>query len=201
MHSRATLDVSGLPDVAHGYRGLGWWATAGFMVIEGTTLLVAIATYFYLRKNFDLWPPPPTPLPDLLIPSINAVLLLLAILPMKLVKKGSKEHDVGKVRKGFLITLLLSLVIVTLRIAEFNSLNTWWDEHAYGSAAWAVLALHSTLLFIDVLETGAFLVLFHFGPVEKKHFADAEDAAFYQYFLSLGNVLVYLVLFVSPRWI
>ena len=36
------LDVTGLPEVVFGHRALAWWATIGFMAIEGTTLLVSI---------------------------------------------------------------------------------------------------------------------------------------------------------------
>ena len=43
-----------------------WWGTLGFMVIEGWTLALLAAMYFYIRQNFLTWPPLRTPLPSLL---------------------------------------------------------------------------------------------------------------------------------------
>ena len=198
--ARPVLDVSGLPTTGFGQRGFGWWATTGFMVIEGTTLAVAAASYLYLRQNYPSWPPPRTPHPELLLSTVNVLVLLLAMAPMKLVSRAALRYDVRRIRLGLFLALVLGLVATTLRIFEFQDLNVRWDSNAYGSAAWAVLGLHASLLLVDDVETAVFLALFLKGPIEKKHFSDVEDLAFYQYFLSLTNVLVWLLLFVSPRW-
>jgi cytochrome c oxidase subunit 3 len=197
---RATLDVSHLPTVVFGHKSVSWWGTLGFMAIEGTTLAVALASYVYLRKNFESWPPAPTPLPDLLIPTLNTLLLLAVIAPMAWVDHAAKRLDRGRVRTGLLVATAMTLVSVVLRYFEFQALNTRWDSHAYGSAAWVVLGLHATLLVVDLVESAVIAAIFFTNKLEKKHFADASDAAFYQYFLSLGNVVVYLVIFWSPRW-
>ena len=199
--TRRVLDVSALPTDGFGQRGLGWWATLGFMVIEGTTLAVGMAVYLYLRQNFPGFPPPRTALPSLGVPTANILLMLLSILPMVVVERASLRFDLRRIRIGLAIATLLGFVCVGLRFVEFTSLNVRWDSNAYGSAAWGVLGLHTSLLVVDALETAAFAVLAYRGPLEKKHFSDFEDAAFYQYFLSGANVLVWLLLFVSPRWL
>jgi heme/copper-type cytochrome/quinol oxidase subunit 3 len=197
---RAVLDVSHLPTVVFGHKSVAWWGTLGFMVIEGTTLAVALASYLYLRKNFDSWPPEPTPLPELLIPTLNTLLLLAVIAPMVWVDRAAKRLDRNGVRTGLLIATAMTLVSVVLRYFEFQALNTRWDSHAYGSAAWVTLGLHATLLLVDLFESAVIAAIFFTDKLEKKHFSDASDAAFYQYFLSLSYVLVYLVIFWSPRW-
>ena len=40
--SRTALDVSALPDHAFGHKGLIWWGTIGFMVIEGSMFVIGI---------------------------------------------------------------------------------------------------------------------------------------------------------------
>ena len=54
---RAVADVASLPTTTFGNRGILWWGTLGFIVIEGSTLAICALTYFYLRKNFYTWPP------------------------------------------------------------------------------------------------------------------------------------------------
>lgn len=196
---RAVLDVSELPTVVFGHKNAAWWGTLGFMVIEGTTLAVCVSSYFYLRKNFPSWPPEPTPLPDLLIPTINMLLLLAVIVPMAGVSRAAKRNDLRGVRIGLAAALTLSTMNAVLRIFEFEALNTRWDAHAYGSIAWVTLGFHTALLLIDVVETLIIAILMFVGPIEKKHFTDVSDAAFYQYFLSLSYIPLYVVLFLTPR--
>jgi heme/copper-type cytochrome/quinol oxidase subunit 3 len=88
-----------------------------------------------------------------------------------------------------------------LRYFELRSLNVRWDENAYGSVAWLVLGAHATLLIADLLETGVFAALSYSSKWEDKHFSDAEDAAVYQYFLSLVWVPLYFLVYFSPRWL
>ena len=199
--TRRVLDVSVLPTDGFGQRGLGWWATLGFMVIEGTTLAVGMAVYLYLRQNFPSWPPPRGAMPSLGVPTANMLLMLLSIVPMVVVERASVRYDLRRIRIGLVVATVLGLACVGLRFLEFQALNVRWDANAYGSAAWGVLGLHTGLLVVDAVETAAFAVLAFTGPLEKKHFSDFEDAAFYQYFLSGANVLVWLLLFVSPRWL
>ena len=196
---RKVLDVSGLPRVVFDHHNLLWWGTLGFVVIEGFTLVLMVASYFYLRINEYDWPPGRTPNPDLLIPTINVALLLLTIVPMRMVDRAARRFDRPAVARWLLPAVAMAAVSVVLRWYEIQALNARWDANAYASAAWGVIVLHSTLLVTDFFETGIFAVLFNHGPVQKKLFPDVTEAAFYQYFLSLSWVPLYFVLYWGPR--
>ncbi|HEV3051253.1 MAG TPA: cytochrome c oxidase subunit 3 [Longimicrobium sp.] len=196
---RRVLDVSGLTTVPFGSRSLLWWGTVGFMVIEGFTLLLMAASYFYLRTNEFDWPPGRTPNPELLIPTINTVLLLLVIVPMMGVAKAASRMDRRGVVRGLLIATALSIPVNVLRWFELLALGARWDAHAYASAAWGLVVLHSTLVIVDVFETGTLAALFLMGKAKRKHYPDAKDAAEYQYFLSLIWVPVYVIVYWMPR--
>ena len=66
MKPRFVHDVSALPNHAFGRDSILWWGTLGFMAIEGTGFILAIAAYFYLMREVPRWPPgnipPPGPL-------------------------------------------------------------------------------------------------------------------------------------------
>ncbi|MBW3654467.1 MAG: cytochrome c oxidase subunit 3 [Gemmatimonadetes bacterium] len=195
----ASVDVSGLPTVTFGHRSLLWWGTMAFVVIEGFTVLLMVASYFYLRTNEIEWPPGRTPNPDLLIPTLNTVLLLLVIVPMRMADKAAKRFDKGGVIRGLAIALAMAVAVAVLRWWEILALNVRWDTHAYGSVAWGVAVLHSTLLLVDVFETATLLALFAMGKAKRKHYPDASDAADYQYFLSAAWVPLYFILYWGPR--
>jgi heme/copper-type cytochrome/quinol oxidase subunit 3 len=193
------IDASTLPRITFGHQNITWWATAGFIAIEGTTLVVLMVSYVYLRRNFPQWPPAPTALPDLLVPSINLVVLLSTIIPMAFARRAAQEMDLRRVRIWLVVTVLLSIVAVALRGFEFTALNVRWDANAYGSIVWMLLGMHSTLLLVDLLETTVIAAITFTRRMERKHFVDIEEAGLYQFFLSLSWVPVYLLVFIGPR--
>lgn len=196
---RVVLDASGLPTVPFGKRSLLWWGTLAFMVIEGFTLLLMVASWFYLRTNEFDWPPGRTPNPELLIPTLNTVLLLLVIVPMIGVSRAAKRMDRPAVARGLLIAAAMTIPICVLRWFELLALKARWDAHAYASVAWGVVVLHFTLIIVDVFETGTLGLLFLLGKARRKHYPDAADAADYQFFLSLVWVPLYFIVYWMPR--
>ncbi len=198
---RTTLDVSHLPTVAFGNPGMVWWGTVGFIVIEGFTLALTVAAYLYIRRNFPEWPPPRTPVPDLLAPTIGVVLMLASIIPMRLVSRAAKQLDRGRVRMWLMVSCVFGLAFLVVRYFEFAALNTQWDSDAYGSVAWAVVGFHALLIVMEVGETIGGLLVFSFSSnVQDRHFVDATDNAMYWTFVTIAWVPLYVVVYLLPRW-
>ena len=197
---RLTIDVSGLPTTTFGHRNLNGWGTIGFMVIEGTTLAVAAASLLYLRGNFESWPPRPALPPELGVPSLVLLVLLVKLVPAWRMMQAAKRLDTPGVRRWLAAALAVGALALALRLLEYQSLNVRWDENAYGSVVWTILGLHTFLLAFDVLEMIAFLVLFHDEErLQSKHYADAEDSGVYEFFLTLSWVPLYLLVYFLPR--
>ena len=97
MKRRAAIDVSKLPEFAFGQRAITWWGVMGFLAIESTMLVICFVSYFYLRTRVTDWPPPPTELPNLFIPTINLAVMLISIVPMYLVNRAAKRLEKRKV--------------------------------------------------------------------------------------------------------
>lgn len=197
---RPELDVSRLPTESFGHHDLMWWGTLGFMVVEGTTLAVCIAAYFYLRQNFDSWPPLRTPRPDLLVPTINAALMLVSLVPAWFTDRAAKSLN----KRGSLIGLVvLSLFIVTfvvLRWFELWALNTRWDTNAYGSIAWITLGAHATLLAVEAGEVIGLTAALFRPRLPARVAGDVADVAFYWYFIVLVWLPIYAIVFLLP-WV
>src|SRR5688572_8693664 len=90
---RPTFDASDLPTVVYGSRVITWWGTAGFMFAEAATLAACVASYYYIRRNFEAWPPLRTPLPDLLLPTISLIVLIASVFPCYQFAKAAKRLD------------------------------------------------------------------------------------------------------------
>jgi cytochrome c oxidase subunit I+III len=196
--TRIVADVARLPRTVFGHRSQMWWGTLGFIVIEGSTLFITVVSYFYLRRNFATWPPEHVYRPSLLIPTIQAAVMLLSNIPMWSADRASRRMDVEGVRRGFLVCSVLAVIMTGLRWFEFQSLNVRWDSNAYGSAAWATLTAHGTLLLLETAETLALTVLLFKGPIEQRDLAGASDNALYWYFMTGVWIPLYVVVFLSP---
>ena len=195
---RAAGDVSGLPVVTFGHRSMMWWGTVGFVVIEGTSLLICGASYFYLHRHFASWPPEPSPTPALAVPTVQVLLMLLSNIPMIGVDRAARRMDIPAVRRGMVIASVLALAMTVLRWFELEALHVRWDSNAYGSVAWATLVTHGTLILFQTVETISFTVLLFGRSLELRDLAGASDNALYWYFITGAYVPLYAAVFLSP---
>lgn len=198
---RALIDVSALPTVVFGSRATTMWGMLCFMAIEGTTLTICVASYFYLRKNFSAWPPEGTPAPSLLIPTISVIALLASNGLAWLLDRAARRENFARTRLLLVVSTLVGLALFGLRLLEFRSLNTTWDANAYGSIAWATMGMHASLLLMDVLETGGLAVVYLIGRAQRKHYVHASENAMYWFFTTLSWVPLYIALIWGPRFL
>jgi cytochrome c oxidase subunit III len=199
---RIVMDVSELPDLAFGHRDIMWWGTAGFVLIEGFTMVLCWVVLIYLHQNFPTWPPENTPRPSLGLPSVLAAIMALSVPFMWWLDGTAKRFDLRAVRIGLVVAALISIIFVGLRITELaTSLHVKWNTNAYGSAVWLVLGAHGTLLLIEAVEIIGFALIFWLAPIERKHFSDVADAAFYWYFMVAAGLVSYVLVDLLPRWI
>jgi heme/copper-type cytochrome/quinol oxidase subunit 3 len=199
--TRPVLDVSRLPTVVFGHRSAEWWGTLGFMVIEGTTLALVAAAYLYVRKNHLAWPPERTPFPDLGIPIAQLVVMGVSCIPAYLAKRRALALDATGTAPWLWISGFLGVVILVLRWFELQALHVRWDTHAYGSVAWAVLGFHGTLLLLDVFDTVGLAYLMSTGRAQPRHFPATTDNTDYWFFIMAAWVPLFMLVFLSPRWI
>ncbi len=196
--STSNVDVSGLPTTTFNHRSLAWWGTLGFMVIEGTTLFIGVVAYFYLSRNFQTWPPEHTMRPSVLWPTIQVLVLLASLIPTVLADRAAYRIDLPKLRQWLLVMLVFEVGAVVIRWQEFLSLNVRWDSNAYGSAAWTLVGLHTTLLLADLFETAVLTVILFSSRRLDRHYSDATDVTFYWYFLVAAWVAIYVIVYLSP---
>jgi cytochrome c oxidase subunit III len=199
---RSVMDLRGLPDVVFGPRDIMWWGTLGFVLIEGFTLALCAAAYVYVTQNFPTWPPQNTPLPSIVAPTVQVVVMLASLVPATWTARAARRYDLGAVRIGLTIATAFAIAIVGLRAWELLvSLNVKWDANAYGSVQWLVLGVHATLLAVELVEIGGMMLIFWLAPVEEKHMSDVADMVFYWYFMIFSWLPLYVLCFWLPRWL
>lgn len=197
---RPVVDASDLPSVVYGSRVVTWWGTLGFMVAEAATLSACVVAYYYVRRNYDAWPPLRTPPPDLFIPTISLIVLILALVPTYLFARAAKRMDKPATMRWMWTAVVVMIVATGLRLMEFSALNVRWDANAYASVAWALVFAHFTLLLADTLETLFFAIVMQRREPTRYYPGVAEDA-FYSYFMVAVWIPCYVTVYLVPRWV
>lgn len=191
------IDVARLPTYVYGSRSMMWWGTMGLMLIEGTVFAITVVVYFYLRSHSQTWPI--NRAPELLWGGLNTAIMLGSLLPNWLAKRAAEREDRQGARWWLVACLLFALAFLVVRVFEFGGLNTRWDSNAYGSVVWMLLALHTTHLVTDTIDTTVLAVLMFTGPLEGKRFVDVSENAMYWYFVVGSWLPIYAVIYWGAR--
>jgi cytochrome c oxidase subunit 3 len=197
VDAREGIHVGGLPTYVYGRGSMMWWGTMGLMLIESTVFALTIVTYFYLRSHSNVWPMSPPP--RQLWGAASTAIMLTSVLPNFLAKRAAEREDLPAVRLWMLVCLAFALAFLVSRAFEFGALNTRWDSNAYGSVVWMLLALHTTHLVTDTVDSGVLAVLMFTGPLEGKRFVDVSENAVYWYFVVASWLPIYAVIYWAPR--
>lgn len=200
MNQRPITEASVLPDHAFSHHAPKWWGNRVMIYVEGTALALLAVSYFYIWLNFDAWPPPRTPVPDLGISSINLLVLAVSAAPFWYAARVAHLQARAAVVGSWLaLGVLFGVTAIVLRGFDFRALHTHFGSNAYGSITWTILAVHLAHLLAGTLETLLIALVMFVGPVEKKHYADASAMAVYWYFIVISWVALYAIVFIAPR--
>jgi heme/copper-type cytochrome/quinol oxidase subunit 3 len=95
----------------------------------------------------------------------------------------------------------VGVALLAIRAMEFTVLNVRWDQNAYGSAVWALLTLHTLHTATDVYDTGVLAALAFVKHFDGRKFSDVDDNALYWHFIVWSWVVLYAVVYWTPRWL
>lgn len=195
-----TEDVSTLESDGFSYRSLTWWGVIGFMVIEGTAFALLIGAYFFLMSHEREWAPRPWNPPGLLAGTLFTIVILLSEIPNTMVKRAANGFDLGAVRRLLPWVVGIGLLLLVIRAFEFNSLNVFWYDNAYGSVLWALLIMHTTHLATDWTDTVVLWLLMRTAHGEqKRRFVDTDENSLYWRFVWGSWLPIYLLIYWVPR--
>ncbi|HEY6659685.1 MAG TPA: cytochrome c oxidase subunit 3 [Pyrinomonadaceae bacterium] len=206
MSTRTVIDVSQLPHHEFDTYDPVWWGNNFLLAIETSMFAILIASYFYLRQNFALWPPPVAqltatlnPLPELSYGTANTILLLASCFPMILTDLSARRGNRSMSRIGLVIAVVFGVVALVLRSFEYAAVYFRWDSNAYGSIVWFLLGMHNLHLFVLTTEAVLLTVWVFTREYDMKHRVDIVTLAVYWYWVVAIWLLLYAIIYFTPR--
>lgn len=207
--NRTTLDVRDLPATAFDDRSPLWWGNAIGLFIETAMFGILIAIYVTVAMNTDPFPPVRAdrfPVlhdssPDLFLPVIGLIVLLVSLVPCIWVDISARRRNVGAIKIGLILTLTLNIAAFFIRYYEFDSLQFKWNDNAYGSITWMILGMHMLHIIVLGVEDIYLLIWTFAKGVDDKHAVDLTVTAVYWYWIVGMWVLLFPIIYLTPRLI
>ena len=177
----------------------GWWGMLIFLAAEATLIGTIVGSYFYIRLNTSHWPPPGTPEPRVMAPSVLTVLLLSATVPLRGSLTAARRG-----RRGRAIAMLLTAGVIQAAylvgqvdlyardLAHFKP-----QTSAYASIFYTLLAVAHFHVFLGLLLDVWLLARLSMA-ITRYRLAGLHVVTLYWYVIN-GLTVVALLTEVSPR--
>jgi cytochrome c oxidase subunit III len=186
-------------DARPGPRSSGWWGMALLIATETTLFLLLLATYFYLRfQAHGAWPPSGRD-PAIVKPLIATLILVSSSVALAFAARGAARSRVLGVRVALLAGIVLGLVFLVFQdVLTQASLDKFGPrDSAYGSIYYALIGLHAAHVALGVLL--ALWAGLRSRRFDRTAIVTVQVTAMYWHFVNAIAVLVFLVLYLSPR--
>jgi cytochrome c oxidase subunit 3 len=209
MTIQPTLDVAHLPGFAFDSKAPVWWGNLLMVTIETTTVVMLLASYFYVWSMQKEWPPPKSeaivpivePVPELHWGTANLAVLLASCVPMYLVDRSAREGREQATWIGLFGMTVIGCIAIALRFLEFGTVQFRWDDNTYGSLVWALLFLHLIYLISEAIEVGLMGLWIVLHGMDKRHQVDVTLTGGYWYWVAGIWVPIYATVYWAPRWL
>lgn len=175
-----------------------YYAAILLIIIEAAEFIELIATYFYLRSSTNTWPPDNIPLPDLLLPTIATVILLISVIPSYLDDKAVEKNDQVGLKVYIILQMILEIAYMIVISIHLNSLNFSWQKDAYGSIFWMMVLSAVVFTGLMILESIYILVQAFRGLYNSERRWGIEIDGLSSYFVIVNWVLFYLTVYIAP---
>jgi cytochrome c oxidase subunit I+III len=181
-----------------GVRSPVYWGMALLIFIETVAVGALISAYFYLRAGSIQWPIGAIDPPDLLLPTINSIILWLSLIPMYLSIRFIKQGNARSSLIALIFMGLMTLTFVLVKVYEYSNLNYNWATNAYSSIVWGIAAFH----IAHVLSVTAKTAVVGYYAFRRYYNAERYEGintnALYGYFVALIWIPLYITVYLAP---
>ncbi len=171
------------------------------IAIEAAEFAVLIVSYFYLRAGSDIWPPAGIKKPELLLPTLSLLALLLSVIPATLADKAIQKGNQKGMQQGYLACLILGLIYVALQMYYYLNLPFTWHYNSYTSLFWVLGGFHLIFVVAMLAETVWVLILGYQGYFNAERNSAVQADGLNWYFGVAMFIPIFVTLYLSPYFV
>jgi len=180
----------------HGHPDHRLFGVYVFLFAESMIFLGLFAAYLTFRAVSDVWPPEGTPELELLLPTVNTIILVSSSFVMNRGNQAIRKNDVGGMRTWFLITALMGLVFLLGQGYEYFTNEFSLTDNLFTSTFYVLTGFHGLhvtfglgligVVLLRSIKAGRYTSASHFGP---------EAAEIYWHFVDVVWIVLFTILY------
>jgi cytochrome c oxidase subunit III len=195
---QAALDR--LPETVTGQRSTVWWGMIILLVTEASIFLYLLSGYYNLRYHNapSPWPLGGIPKPDLIVPSINTLILLSSSIPMEWGLASISRGNQRGLKLGLALAFALGALFLIIQAWDVAQMGISVSTNAYTSIFLTTTAFHGLHLFVALIINGVIQVLAWLRYFNGSRYVGVQAATLYWHFVDGVWIAVFFTLHVSP---
>lgn len=196
--SQTVLDSATPPTVAHHeeHPDLRVWGLLTFLFSESLMFGGFFATYLLLRGGAAQWPPEGTEV-ELLLPTINTIILVSSSFVIHLGDTAVKKNDVAGMRKWYILTALMGVIFLGGQAYEYLTLGYGLSSNIFANCFYLMTGFHGLHVFIGVLLIlGVVWRSRREGHYSSTKHTGIEMAEIYWHFVDIIWIILFSLLYI-----
>ncbi|MDF5722594.1 MAG: heme-copper oxidase subunit III [Rhizonema sp. PD37] len=121
-----------------------------FLLSESLMFAGFFATYLFFRGITKVWPPENTEV-ELLLPTINTIILVSSSFVIHLGDTAIKKNDVEGMRKWYKITAVMGAIFLVGQVVEYMTLGYGLTTNVFSNCFYLMTGFHGIHVFVGLL--------------------------------------------------
>lgn len=180
-------------------RGTAWWGMMSLIATEAMIFAGLLGSYFFTQAASKEWPLGGIEPPELERASVFTVVLLASSIPVFWAEAGIRRGNVGRLRAGLFLSLLLGGAFLVNQLLEYEELTFGARDNAYGSLFYAITGLHGLHVLVGLLMNLVVQAKAWLGRVSKERHVTVTVFGMYWHFVDVIWIFVFSSLYLSPH--
>ncbi|NEO66576.1 MAG: heme-copper oxidase subunit III [Moorea sp. SIO4G2] len=166
-----------------------------FLAADSMTFLGMFAAFLIYKATMPAWPPEGTEL-ELLVPTINTIILITSSFVMHRGQSAIKKNDVSGLRLWFGITALMGAMFLAGQVYEYTHVDFGLTTNLFTSSFFALTGFHGLHV-----SCGLALILFVLlRSLNSKHYSSEEHfgveaAELYWHFVDVVWIVLFVIVY------
>jgi cytochrome c oxidase subunit III len=167
-----------------------------FLVAEGMIFGGLFVAYLTFRAVTPNWQPEGSPKPELLLPSINTIILIASSFVIHNADTAIKKNDLKGLRTWFLATVAMGSLFIGAQLYEYFHLEFGLRTNVFASTFYVLTGFHGLhVLFGLVLMLGVLWRSLKPGHYSSTSHFGVEAAEIYWHFVDVIWIVLFVLLY------
>ena len=178
------------------HQDLRVWGLLTFLASESLMFGGFFAAYLFFRGQAEVWPPEGTEV-ELLVPTINTIILVSSSFVIHFGDTAIKKNDVKGMRLWYAITALMGAIFLGGQVYEYLTLGYGLTTNVFSNCFYLMTGFHGLHVFVGLLLILGVLWRSrrpgHYGA--NKH-TGIEMAEIYWHFVDIIWIILFTLLYI-----